>query len=177
MAIYNISVIYFQAARIIPKLLPTRLSPARRAPLPEFQPASIRSARPVRRVDFGGIAAASLLSVVLFGSAAEGKLRATSDVNLILVLSAFEQVKVDPLRQPLRIAQAAIKLQPMFLLKAELPRAARSFAPKFADILRRRVIPRAMVRVTSSQFAGIRSSPMDTPIPLKLVYNDIYGSH
>jgi hypothetical protein len=56
------------------------------------------------------------------------------------VLSAFEQSKVDPLRQPLRIAQAAIELQPMFVLKAELPHAARSFAPKFADILRRRVI-------------------------------------
>jgi predicted nucleotidyltransferase len=82
----------------------------------------------------------NLLSAVLFGSAAEGKLRATSDLNLILVLSAFEQVKVNPLRQPLRVAQSAIQLQAMFLLKAELPHAARSFAPKFADILRRRVI-------------------------------------
>jgi Arc/MetJ family transcription regulator len=27
--------------------------------------------------------------------------------------------------------------------------------------------------LTSLQFAGIRSSAMDTPIPLKLVYNDI----
>ena len=39
-----------------------------------------------------------LLSVVLCGSAAEGKLRATSDVNLVLVLSSFEQSKADPLR-------------------------------------------------------------------------------
>ena len=81
-----------------------------------------------------------LLSVVLYGSAAEGKLRATSDVNLVLVLSSFELAKADPLRAPLRLAQAAIQLRPMFLLKEEIPAAARSFASKFADIFRRRVI-------------------------------------
>jgi predicted nucleotidyltransferase len=81
-----------------------------------------------------------LLSVVLFGSAAEGKLRATSDLNLILVLGSFHQDKADHLRQPLRVAQAAIQLRPMFLLKDEIPHAARSFAPKFADIRRRRAI-------------------------------------
>jgi predicted nucleotidyltransferase len=81
-----------------------------------------------------------LLSIVLYGSAAEGKLRATSDVNLILVLALFEQSKVDQLRAPLRLAQAAIQLRPMFLLKNEIPYAASSFASKFADILRRRVI-------------------------------------
>jgi predicted nucleotidyltransferase len=81
-----------------------------------------------------------LLSVVLYGSAAEGKLRATSDVNLVLVLSSFAPDKADPLRAPLRLAQTAIQLRPMFLLKDEIPAAARSFASKFADILRRRVI-------------------------------------
>lgn len=81
-----------------------------------------------------------LLSVVLYGSAAEGKLRATSDVNLVLVLSSFELGKADPLRAPFRVAQAAIQLRPMFLLREEIPAAARSFASKFADILRRRVI-------------------------------------
>src|SRR5216683_522288 len=79
-----------------------------------------------------------LFSVVLYGSAAEGKLRATSDVNLVLVLASFESGKADPLRAPLRVAQAAIQLRPMFLLKEEIPAAARSFASKFADILRRR---------------------------------------
>ena len=83
---------------------------------------------------------ADLRSVVLYGSAAEGKLRATSDVNLILVLSSFERSKADLLRGPLRIAQAAIELRPMFLLKDEIAPAARSFASKFADILRRRSI-------------------------------------
>jgi predicted nucleotidyltransferase len=81
-----------------------------------------------------------LLSVVLYGSAAEGKLRATSDVNLVLVLSSFELAKADPLRARLRLAQAAIQLHPMFLLKEEILAAARSFASKFADILRRRVV-------------------------------------
>ncbi|HKV64471.1 MAG TPA: nucleotidyltransferase domain-containing protein [Candidatus Acidoferrum sp.] len=81
-----------------------------------------------------------LLSVVLYGSAAEGMLRATSDVNLALVLASFEQSKADLLRSPLRVSQAAIQLRPMFLLKEEISAAARSFASKFADILRRRVI-------------------------------------
>jgi predicted nucleotidyltransferase len=81
-----------------------------------------------------------LLSVVLYGSAAEGKLRATSDVNLVLVLSSFEPSRVDSLRAPLRVAHAAIQLSPMFLLREEIPAAARYFASKFADILRRRVI-------------------------------------
>jgi predicted nucleotidyltransferase len=81
-----------------------------------------------------------LLSIVLYGSAAEGKLRATSDVNLLIVVNSFEPAKADPLRQPLRIAQSAIQLHPMFLLKDEVFQATRAFAPKFADILRRRVI-------------------------------------
>ncbi len=83
---------------------------------------------------------ASLLSAVLYGSAAEGKLRSTSDLNVVLVLSSFDQAKVDLLRGPLRVAQAAIQLRPMFLLKEEIALAARAFASKFADILRRRVI-------------------------------------
>jgi predicted nucleotidyltransferase len=81
-----------------------------------------------------------LRSVILFGSAAEGKLRPTSDVNLVVVLTAFEKTRADQLRQPLRISQAAIQLRPMFVLDSEIPDATRSFAPKFADILRRRVV-------------------------------------
>jgi predicted nucleotidyltransferase len=44
-----------------------------------------------------------LQAVVLFGSAVEGKLRPTSDVNVVLVLSAFEQAQADQLRQPMRL--------------------------------------------------------------------------
>lgn len=81
-----------------------------------------------------------LLSVVLYGSGAEGKLRPTSDVNLILVLSAFDRGLADQLREPLRLAQAAIKLRVMFLLEGELKPASQAFAVKFADITRRRLI-------------------------------------
>ena len=81
-----------------------------------------------------------LTSIVLFGSAAEGKLRPASDVNLLIILSAFEQGRADHLRQPLRIAESAVQLRPMFLLREEVAVASRVFAPKFADISRRRVI-------------------------------------
>lgn len=79
-----------------------------------------------------------LRSVVLYGSGAEGKLRPTSDVNLILVLAAFNQPQADQLREPLRLAQAAINLRAMFLLESELRPATEAFAVKFADIARRR---------------------------------------
>jgi predicted nucleotidyltransferase len=79
-----------------------------------------------------------LRSVVLYGSAAEGRLRATSDVNLLLVLSAFDPAKADRLREPIRVAQAAIRLTVMFLLESEVVMAAAAFSEKFADVLRRR---------------------------------------
>lgn len=81
-----------------------------------------------------------LHSIVLFGSAAEGRLRPTSDVNVILVLAQFVQAKVDLLRDSLRVAQAAIRLSPMFLLEEEIAAAAMAFAQKFSDILRRRCV-------------------------------------
>ena len=81
-----------------------------------------------------------LISIVLFGSAAEGNLRPTSDINLLIVISTFEQSCADLLRQPLRIAESAVQLQPMFLLQDEVGAASHAFAPKFADILRRRVV-------------------------------------
>jgi hypothetical protein len=79
-----------------------------------------------------------LRSVVLFGSAAEGRLRPTSDVNLILVLRAFDVARLDTLRSPLRLAEAGIRLAPMFLLESELAAAEVAFASKFTDIGQRR---------------------------------------
>lgn len=79
----------------------------------------------------------TLRSVVLFGSAAEGKLRKTSDVNVIVVLSRFEVERIDQLRDPLRTAHAAIALDAMFLLEQEIPAAVEAFAVKFADIRHR----------------------------------------
>ncbi len=81
-----------------------------------------------------------LRAAVLFGSAAEGRLRATSDVNLLLLLAAFDPARAEELRNPLRVAQAAIRLSPMFILETELPAAITAFSEKFADILRRRKV-------------------------------------
>ena len=78
-----------------------------------------------------------LRSLVLFGSAAEGRLRPSSDVNVLVLLSAFDRSKADKLRESLRTAHAAIRLSAMFLLKAELPAAIEAFAVKFGDIARR----------------------------------------
>ena len=79
-----------------------------------------------------------LRSIVLYGSGAEGKLRPTSDVNVIVVLSKFDSNKADQLREPLRLAEAAIKLRAMFLLDEEVVPASQAFAVKFADVKRRR---------------------------------------
>lgn len=81
-----------------------------------------------------------LRAVVLFGSAAEGRLRSTSDVNLILVVSAFDPSRAAALRGPLQLGEAAIRLRVMFLLEHEIPAALEAFPVKFADVLRRRVV-------------------------------------
>ena len=87
------------------------------------------------RASFGD----ALRSVILYGSAAEGRLRATSDVNVLFILSRFD-ASVDAFREPFRFAQAAANVQAMFLLERELGNAAEAFAQKFADIERRHVV-------------------------------------
>jgi predicted nucleotidyltransferase len=79
-----------------------------------------------------------LMSVVLFGSAAEGRMRATSDVNVVVVLRAFTPASAGRLTDALRAAEAAVRLSAMFLLESEVASAAEAFAAKFADIRRRR---------------------------------------
>ena len=96
---------------------------------------------------------ADLAAVVLFGSAADGQLRATSDVNLLLLLKRFDPASADVLRAPLRMANAAIDLQVMFLLEGELLDAADAFAVKFADI-----IARHRVLLGNDPFASLRTS-------------------
>jgi hypothetical protein len=103
-----------------------------------------------------------LRAAVLYGSAAEGKLRATSDVNLLLVLSRFDRAKADQLREPLRVAHAAIQLTAMFLLEAEVPAAMQAFAVKFADIARRRII-----LYGTDPFVGVSASRSASIIRLK----------
>jgi len=81
----------------------------------------------------------TLRSVVLYGSAAEGRLRTTSDVNLLFVLTRFDS-SADAFREPYRFASAAANVTAMFILESEIPRAAEEFAQKFADIGRRHVV-------------------------------------
>jgi hypothetical protein len=80
----------------------------------------------------------ALVSVVLYGSAAEGALRASSDVNVIVVLDAFDRSGADRLRMPATVAHATVQLSAMYLLREEIADAASAFAQKFADVGRRR---------------------------------------
>ena len=79
-----------------------------------------------------------LISVILFGSAAEDKLRASSDVNVLLVLRNFSMAKADSFCTPMRMAHVAGRVETMFLLESEIADAAEAFAVKFDDIERRR---------------------------------------
>ena len=94
-----------------------------------------------------------LAAAVLFGSAADGQVRATSDVNLLLLLKRFTPQTADALRGSLRLAHAAIDLQVMFLLERELTQAADAFAVKFADI-----IARHRVLLGNDPFASLHTS-------------------
>jgi predicted nucleotidyltransferase len=81
--------------------------------------------------------AEDLLSVVLFGSAAEGRLRATSDVNVVLALRHVDPKKLEAIGEAYRFAHAAIRLSAMFILETEISVAKDAFAVKFADIIAR----------------------------------------
>jgi hypothetical protein len=81
-----------------------------------------------------------LSAAVLFGSAAEGKLRATSDVNLLIVLKQFVPEEIEALGPAMRSAHAAIGLNCMLLLDSEIQIASSVFAVKFSDIARRRAV-------------------------------------
>jgi predicted nucleotidyltransferase len=81
--------------------------------------------------------AEDLLSVVLFGSAAEGRLRATSDVNVVLVLRHVDPKKLETIGEAYQFAHAAIRLSAMFILETEISVAKDAFAVKFADIIAR----------------------------------------
>lgn len=78
-----------------------------------------------------------LVSISLFGSAAEGKMRATSDLNVAVVLSRFDGQKAAALREPVRTGKAMADLVVMFLLESEVGAAAEAFANKFSDIQHR----------------------------------------
>ena len=85
---------------------------------------------------FGG----DLRSVVLYGSAAEGRMRATSDINVMFVLARFDEAQANHFREPFRFACAAADVNAMFVVEKELALASREFAQKFADMQRRHVV-------------------------------------
>jgi predicted nucleotidyltransferase len=91
-----------------------------------------------------------LVSIVLFGSAAEGRLRQTSDVNAIVVAARLDPAKLTAIGDAYRLAHAAIRLSVMFILETEIDAASEAFAVKFADIANRHE-----VLYGSDPFAGI----------------------
>jgi methyl-accepting chemotaxis protein len=80
----------------------------------------------------------------------------------MVVLSTFNQVKADKLREPFRMAQAAVQLRSMFILESELQPAMKAFAVKFGDILRRR-----RVIYGEDPFEGLTVSRNDSIVRLK----------
>jgi predicted nucleotidyltransferase len=79
--------------------------------------------------------------VLLFGSAAEGRLRPTSDVDLAVLATKLKETQLSALRAPLKTGRAAVGLTVMFLESAEFSDACESFSMKFADMkVRHRVL-------------------------------------
>ena len=70
---------------------------------------------------------------------------------MLLVLKTFKQSSADRLREPMRLAHAAVQLNAMFLLEAEVHAAMDAFAVKFADISARH-----RVLFGTDPFAGLR---------------------
>lgn len=108
--------------------------------LPQELPANVKEVLESFVQSTGSVLGDDLLAVVLFGSAAEGRLRASSDVNLLVVLRKFDPDESRGLTETLRKARAAIRLSAMFLLEAELQPAVEAFAVKFGDIARRHIL-------------------------------------
>jgi predicted nucleotidyltransferase len=103
--------------------------------------------------------AEDLLSIVLFGSAAERRLRATSDVNVVLVLRRVDPKKLEAIGESYRFAHAAIRLSAMFILETEIGVAKDAFAVKFADIIARHEVlygPDPFVGLSVSREAALR---------------------
>src|ERR1700736_2702952 len=99
-----------------------------------------------------------LSSVVLFGSAAEGRMRQTSDVNVIVVLRRADPAKLEAIGEAYRLAHAAIRLSAMFMLESEIDIAKDAFAVKFADIIARHEVlygPDPFIGLTVSREAAL----------------------
>ncbi|HET6842107.1 MAG TPA: nucleotidyltransferase domain-containing protein [Candidatus Angelobacter sp.] len=101
--------------------------------LPEISAVAVANFVEAAQQSFGD----NLHSIVLYGSAAEGRLRASSDINLLLVLTSFDRKNADAIRGQFSLADSVVRLTAMFLLESEIQSAGEMFAQKFSDILRR----------------------------------------
>jgi len=118
--------------------------------LPEPVRAGLDAFAEAARQAFGG----NLVALVLFGSAAEGRLRPTSDVNLAVVLTRYDADQVAAVGEAYRLAQTAMRLSAMFILDSEIAQASEAFAVKFADIAARHAVIEGR-----DVFAGLTLSP------------------
>lgn len=82
-------------------------------------------------------AGGSLQSIVLFGSGAEGRLRNTSDLNVMCLLTSVDLTTLDGMRPTLKEGHALCRLRVLFMTPQELHTNARLFPVKFADMKRR----------------------------------------
>jgi predicted nucleotidyltransferase len=109
-------------------------------PVPDALPDPVRAAlttfATVAEQAFGD----DLAALILFGSAAEGRLRPTSDVNLIVVLERCAPDKLAAIGDAYQLARTAIRLSAMFILEREIKAAGEAFAVKFADIAARHAV-------------------------------------
>ena len=124
-----------------------------RMDIPEQLPEPVRRALSSFMAELRRAFAEDLVAIVLFGSAAEGRLRETSDVNLIVVLSKVDPVRLEAIGDAYRLVHAAIRLSAMFIRDSEIAVASEAFAVKFADIATRHV-----VLWGSDPFAGLTVS-------------------
>ncbi len=81
-----------------------------------------------------------LLSITLYGSGAEGRLRKTSDLNLIFVLKRFDREAVKSFSPKLLFAHATQRIDVMWVLETELAAVVEAFAQKFSDVRRRHTV-------------------------------------
>jgi predicted nucleotidyltransferase len=78
-----------------------------------------------------------LLSVTLFGSGAENRLRKSSDLNLIFVLKTFDHSVVKRFAPKLVFARATYQVDVLWLVESEVAAAVEAFGQKFSDVKRR----------------------------------------
>jgi hypothetical protein len=107
---------------------------------------------------------ADLTSVTLYGTAAEDRLRDTSDVNVLFVFVTLDPAVLERFAPKLQFWRAAAPISAMFLKESEISAAVELFAQKFSDIQRRH-----RVLYGKDCFAGIKPSRESTVLRLRQV--------